>query len=433
MAKSDRLVIIGMGRSGTSAVASGLIQLGAFGGEEKARLKGDRGNPDGYFELGPFADLNDQIRSSLGMKYNICQNCPEDWESYENIEAHLSELVELLGSTFNGHQRWLLKDPRISLLMPVYKEAFRRLKLKPTFIICVRNPLDSSASFSKKFGLPETWALAMWLQHTLTALKETEGSPFHVIPYESFLESPTETLGKVVAGVKGWKPTDSAWGQVAQLPRQDWNHGEGTQDLLADLRPAIIRESYDLCLRISKGPHEAWAKEIDPLWAEFNAWWHLPPYDRLLASRVVLSSQVQGAEATFEQIYVPRRKSQTVELTYEADPRAWVEVQITDWPGIFLLKDVHCLDASGSRMTVEIERAGDIACVPHPEGQIWTVPRVGNHFRFSAPPKGVKISITFSSIADPPEASRVASEAWIECLALRQRVAELEAALRSRR
>ncbi len=420
-----------MGRSGTSAISSSLIKLGFFGGDEAQLIGPDEGNQDGYYELGPFADHNDRIRTDLGMKYDICLGCPPDWAEYENMGVHVAQLKRLIQASFGDHGRWILKDPRISLLLPIYEHVLAEMGIKPTLVLCVRNPLNAAASFHKRFGAPEYWAVAMWLQHTLSVLEAARRLPCRVVSYEAFLADSAGALRPVVELFPSVQPDPEAWDALGVIPKEHLNHGTRCDTDLSLLRPAAIEQTYRLCLKAAEDPSlldkHGLDTEIQALWEEFEGWWSFPPYEKLLASRLRLAFTVNGVTHAPEVLYSPKRRPQTFEISFEAPEGAYIEGQLSDWPGLLFLRDVHVLDCHGDKKSIALERASDITSQLHPEGEIWTLPRIGNHFRFAAPGGRCVFSITFSIIAEPVEAVRLASEAWTECIALRRRVAELEA------
>jgi hypothetical protein len=230
------------------------------------------------------------------------------------------------------------------------------------------------------------------------------------------------------------EPSQEAVDALPAMSKDNFNHGSQGDAALESLRPSAIKRTYELCLKAAAEPAAledgGFSEEITELWDEFQAWWSFPPYEKVLASRLRLTYSANGRAESPEIIYSPKRKPQTFEIPFDAPFGAPVEGKISDWPGIVFVRDVHLRDAAGNRTPINLERATDISSAAHPEGEVWTLPRVGNHFRFIAPGGKYVFSITFSIIAEPIEAARLASESWLECLALKRRVAELEAAVR---
>ena len=69
----DVIVVLGMHRSGTSAVAGTLTKLG--GAAPKHLLTADSGNPRGYFESVAFMEFHDELLASAG-------SCWHDWRLF---------------------------------------------------------------------------------------------------------------------------------------------------------------------------------------------------------------------------------------------------------------------------------------------------------------------------------------------------------------
>src|SRR5277367_6186978 len=55
------VLVLGMHRSGTSALAGALEAMGFEAGPSDDLMEGDEGNPQGYFELRSIAALNDEV------------------------------------------------------------------------------------------------------------------------------------------------------------------------------------------------------------------------------------------------------------------------------------------------------------------------------------------------------------------------------------
>ena len=58
--------VVGMHRSGTSAIAAALEALGLDVGDPDRLMDADAGNPAGYYEQKEIGDLNDELRRRAG-------------------------------------------------------------------------------------------------------------------------------------------------------------------------------------------------------------------------------------------------------------------------------------------------------------------------------------------------------------------------------
>src|SRR5271155_6002863 len=101
MPSSRAVLVLGMHRSGTSAVARGLQMLGVYLGNDFLCAKPD--NPRGYWEDRNIYDINERLLAVLGLKWeDIALIDDAQWHEPE-VEALLAEAVEYLQSHFLSH------------------------------------------------------------------------------------------------------------------------------------------------------------------------------------------------------------------------------------------------------------------------------------------------------------------------------------------
>ncbi len=159
------IVIIGMQRSGTSALAGALVHLGLNLGNEKWLYEGDANNPQGYFENRKIVTLNLRCLEAFQMHPTSFGQLPPNWKEHPMAEDFRADLKKILIEEYEGGGRWGMKQPVTSLLLPLYNDVFSGLGLTPTYVLCVRNPLESMASEARlDFGdsYPSWLPLGRW-------------------------------------------------------------------------------------------------------------------------------------------------------------------------------------------------------------------------------------------------------------------------------
>ncbi len=173
------VVILGMSRSGTSAVASMFVAAGFHSGPPSGLLAPNWANPRGYFERREIVELNDQILCAAGATWF---QPPRAGSRYEpggvdrgRAQVVLDELV-----TEAGPLPVVLKDPRIGMLLdlwlPILAERFAP-------VLVVRHPLEVAASLAARDGSPVPFALAAWELHLVELLRRLQGAQVTVAPY----------------------------------------------------------------------------------------------------------------------------------------------------------------------------------------------------------------------------------------------------------
>jgi len=173
---STPILILGMGRSGTSCLAGSLQQAGVYFGKvstaNKHNIKGNREND-------AIMKLNDEI-----LHYNNAQwNNPPlkiiKWNT--SHEAHGQELIHQFTNETTS-QYWGFKDPRTLLTYPFWEKILPNAKLVGT----VRHPYHVALSLDKrgdKTTLEES--MNLWLSYNIKLLKLLEAKPFPLISFDA--------------------------------------------------------------------------------------------------------------------------------------------------------------------------------------------------------------------------------------------------------
>ena len=101
MPSSRAVLVLGMHRSGTSALARGLEMLGVYLGNDFLSPQPD--NPTGYWEDRNIYELNERLLAAFGLKWeDVALIDDARWEEPE-VEVLRSEAVKYLRSKFIDH------------------------------------------------------------------------------------------------------------------------------------------------------------------------------------------------------------------------------------------------------------------------------------------------------------------------------------------
>lgn len=183
------LFVLGMGRSGTSALTR---VLSLCGGALPGVLTGaDAGNPLGYWEPRAAIDLNAAILHRHGSSvFDPSLRLQEETalDAQKNA-ACIADIKEFL-TTLPGAPFVVIKDLSITGLSGMWFEAARQAGLEIAAVIAVRHPQEVSASFASHPNLrvPPELASALWLKNSLLAERHTRGLPRVFVEYANLLE-----------------------------------------------------------------------------------------------------------------------------------------------------------------------------------------------------------------------------------------------------
>lgn len=159
--------VIGMHRSGTSALTGVLTALGLNPGGPL--LGANESNAKGHFELISAVEHNERLLKTLGRKWSDVSAMPEDWWLRPDVLDQLPDAVAII-TDLAARGRWVLKDPRICLLLPHWLEACDRAGVDVSCVVALRNPADVASSLMRRDGIPLAMGALMWVRHLGAAL-----------------------------------------------------------------------------------------------------------------------------------------------------------------------------------------------------------------------------------------------------------------------
>lgn len=226
------LLVLGMHRSGTSAL-SGLLAAGGAALPQHL-LAANEHNPRGFFESGRVVWVNGARLHGGGSAWDDPLLFPcASWPPAE--DAHWRGLARDVFETEFGDAPWpLMKDPRLSVVLPAWRPVFEDLGLQPRCVICVRNPAAVAASLVRRDGFSAEKALLLWASYMVAAVMSTQDLPRVFVGYDALLADWRGEVGRIEA-VLGWPfpardPAAAAEADGFLTP--DLRHNPGGGDLL---------------------------------------------------------------------------------------------------------------------------------------------------------------------------------------------------------
>jgi hypothetical protein len=205
--KKPLIVVLGMHRSGTSAITRGLEVLGVSLGDELMPPAPD--NETGFFEDREINALNVELLRSLG----------HDWDTLGPITAReltaasllplQQRAIQVLRVKLRGHPIFGIKDPRLSRLLPFWKRVFQRLSLEARYVIAIRNPLSVARSLDARNQIASEKCYYLWLEHVVSSILDTKGSKRLVVDYDRLLDKPHTEMERMATTLRLPQPTSA--------------------------------------------------------------------------------------------------------------------------------------------------------------------------------------------------------------------------------
>lgn len=178
-------LVLGMHRSGTSAVTQLLSLAGAQ--LPKNVMPGDEHNAQGYFEPWRIATFNDERLRAAGSAW-------DDAFAYPSPETPPAEAAEwlrrggaLFSEEFASRRYPLMKDPRVTVLLPFWRQVFDAAGLGARCVIPVRHPLAVAGSLARRDGFAPQKSVLLWSAYMLAAEAYSRDLPRAFVDYDSML------------------------------------------------------------------------------------------------------------------------------------------------------------------------------------------------------------------------------------------------------
>jgi hypothetical protein len=161
------VLVLGMHRSGTSAVAGLLAHCGLQA--PRTLIPANRFNANGYFESAVFRDFHDRLLQTAGTRWDAYTRIDPGWLASGAAVRFKDECGTLLAQEFGSDPQFVLKDPRICRLLPFWVDVLATGSIEVSAVLVLRHPLEIAASLAERDQLSQTTSLLVWLRHVLEA------------------------------------------------------------------------------------------------------------------------------------------------------------------------------------------------------------------------------------------------------------------------
>lgn len=222
-----------MHRSGTSAITQVLALAGASLPENV--MPGDEHNAKGYFEPWRIAIFNDQRLRAAGGAWDDPFIHPYRPLDPRDERRWITRATDLFDEEFAGARHPLMKDPRVSVLAPLWRTVLEDLGLTARVVIPVRHPLEVAGSLAKRDGFPIEKSVLLWVAYLLSAERYSRDLPRAIVPYGGLLSDWRAQVARIEAGHGAPLPslTPEAARSIDRFLTNDLRHNAASQDLVA--------------------------------------------------------------------------------------------------------------------------------------------------------------------------------------------------------
>jgi hypothetical protein len=182
------VLVVSIGRSGTSLFAGILAQLGFR--VPQPEVVANKTNPRGFSEPRWVVDFHRPLLRERRVR--LWDSRPSAWELTADAAQQAKTVEELkswLAVQFVGADKVVIKDPRLAWFLPLWQRCAAELEVETALAIVARYPAEVVGSARRWYGTRQSDAsrTAAWLNVMLHAEHSTRGARRTVTRYDKLL------------------------------------------------------------------------------------------------------------------------------------------------------------------------------------------------------------------------------------------------------
>lgn len=166
--------------------------MGVYLGEESSLIPALEENPKGFWERQDVLDLDKKIMNEMGANWYRVHDFDVNHLDNEKRESFKVEIRKII-SKLNSKQPWAIKEPRLSLLFPLWKSELEN-------VLCLhmaRHPLEVAKSLKTRNNFPLAAGIALWEFYVTEEIKHIWNLPKLTVLHNNLMKDPVAVVKKL--------------------------------------------------------------------------------------------------------------------------------------------------------------------------------------------------------------------------------------------
>jgi len=193
---NELLFVVGMHRSGTSALCAALAACGvSFGNRLIDAMAGV--NDEGFWEDAGVVEINEQLLAQAGSSWFAPLNdiAVVDWQN-PVYDSPRDQARKLLRTGFGDAALQAVKDPRLCLTLPFWLALCAELGISARVCVIGRAPLEVARSLEKRDGFPIGYGLRLFFLYRACIARFAPSNTLYVC-FDDLLQDPQAAMARV--------------------------------------------------------------------------------------------------------------------------------------------------------------------------------------------------------------------------------------------
>ena len=185
------IFVVGMHRSGSSVISRSLKAAGVSHTDNL--MAANKDNKKGFWEDEDFTEFNENLLCRTGQAW--FEPKATNHEEMHRLANELDEeAISLLNRKTSSKKHICLKDPRLSNLIPFWKQICDNHGIETRFIASYRHPIENATSIQTRDKIDINQALLIWSEHYINILANPQIAEICFIKYNDVLSDPKKKI-----------------------------------------------------------------------------------------------------------------------------------------------------------------------------------------------------------------------------------------------
>lgn len=263
------ILILGMHRSGTSALTRLIGHLGAALPADA--IKAHEDNARGYWESAAIVKADDQLlRAARSSWFDVR---PLDLSRLEPsaLRSRKDRLWEAMVAAFGDAPMMAVKDPRQCRFVPTVVETLAEHGVASRAVLMLRDPAAVARSVARRDGTTPAFAQLLLLRHMIEAERATRGLSRAIVDYDAMLSDWRSIVPRLLPLTGGTMPEGDVAAAIDAFLDPSLRHHFGGEDALASPLGPIVTAVCDGLAALAEEDGEAARARLDAAYAQLDA------------------------------------------------------------------------------------------------------------------------------------------------------------------